>query len=704
MVTPEASLSTVPASAAQRRQAFGAIALSALIFVALAPFAKVAQPPHQGFIPTYQSVLIAADVMTALILYSQYHALRLPSLFVLATGYLFTAFAATLHMLTFPGLFSPNGLFGARAQTTAWMYMFWHAGFPLFVIGYAWLKDREELEPATVSASVTAMIVGAGAVFGVAGAFLLLATAGHDSLPAIMNGSRYTQAMIIVITSVWVLSLVAMAAVWLKPKRTILDLWLMVVMGAWLCDIALSAMLNGGRFDLGFYFGRLYGLLAAGLVLGVLLLEHARLLGRLARSHDALRAEQEGLAAANGELQAAREAAVAADRAKDVFLATMSHEIRTPMNGVLGLLELLSLTELRAEQRSQVDTIRESAQSLLRIIDDLLDFSKIEAGRLEVFPEAASVPRIVSLVAEGFRGAASAKKLVLEYRVDKQISPALWVDGLRLRQILNNLLSNAIKFTEDGKVTVSAELIARQDDEELVRFDVRDTGIGIRAEDQEKLFQPFTQVARDTNRRFGGTGLGLSICRRLAEMMGGEIRLQSAVGEGTTVSLILRMKRVAAEPAAPPAQPALAGGVVRRTCPSVEDAERDGCLVLAADDHPINRMVLQRQLANIGYASEAAENGREALELWRTGRFALLVTDCHMPELDGYQLTRAIREEEVLGGKGHVPIIAFTANAMAGEAEQCYAAGMDDYLEKPVQIAELAAKLNVWLPLKATSG
>ena len=701
----ETSLSTVEATPRQRRQAYGAILVSALVFAAMVPFAKVALAPYFAFIPVYQSALVAADLLTAIVLFSQFHALRSRSLFVLASGYLFTAFAATLHMLTFPGLFGPTGLFGARQQTTAWMYMFWHGGFPLFVVVYAWLRDREEVEPATVSSSITAMVVGAGAAFALAGAFLLVSTAGHDALPAIMKGNRYTPAMVAVVTSVWVMSLVAVLALWRKPKHTVLDLWLLVVMCAWLFDIALSAVLNGGRYDLGFYAGRIYGLIAASAVLVALLLEHGRLLGRLARSYERQREEQAELSAANRELEAARQAAVAADRAKDVFLATMSHEIRTPMNGVLGLLELLAIAELRPEQRTQVNIIRESAQSLLRIIDDLLDFSKIEAGRLEVFPEATSITRVVTLVAEGFRGAASSKKLVLDIQIDPRIAPSLWVDGLRLRQILNNLVSNAIKFTENGKVSLTAELLAREGDQDVVLFEIRDTGIGIRPEDQEKLFQPFTQVAASTSRKFGGTGLGLSICRRLAGMMGGEIRLKSAVGSGTTVSLQLRMERAAAPPAEPAALVEKAGSAApafaRRPCPDIAQAEREGTLVLAVDDHPINRMVLQRQLASIGYASEVAEHGREALELWRSGRYGLVVTDCHMPELDGYALTRAIRAEETARKLPRVPIIAFTANAMAGEAETCLAAGMDDYLAKPVQLAELAAKVDAWLPLRA---
>ena len=673
----EGPLSALSASPSQRRLAYGVVVVSTLVFAALVPFAKTPLPPQPAFIPSYQSALVALDLMTSVVLFAQFHALRSRALFALACGYLFTAFAAFAHMLTFPGLFAAGGLFGSRAQSTAWLYMFWHGGFPLFVLAYAWMRDREAV-PASWKSTAYAVVAATGCVFAVTALCLLWVTAGHESLPPIMDGNHYTPAMIGVVTGVWLLSLIALVVVWRKPQRTLLDLWLLVVMCAWLFDIALAAVLNAGRFDLGFYAGRVYGLIAASVVLIVVLVEHGRVSGRLARAH---------------------EAAVTADRAKDVFLATMSHEIRTPMNGVLGLLELLSLSDLKPEQSAQVDTVRESAHSLLRIIDDLLDFSKIEAGKLDLYPESTSVARVVSLVAESFQGTASSKKLLLEGRVDPRIPHHLWVDGLRLRQILNNLVSNALKFTDHGKVTVSAVLVDNEGDYAVVRFEVSDTGIGIKPEDQERLFQPFMQAAAWTTRRYGGTGLGLSICRRLATMMGGDIELKSEPGRGSTFALRLRLKRVEAETPepAPVARPMRIAS--KREAPNVATAEREGKLVLVADDHPINRMVLQRQLASIGYASEAAEDGRQALEMWRTGRFAMIFSDCHMPELDGYQLTQAIRQEERVRG-WRTPIIAFTANAMAGEAEQCIAAGMDDYLAKPVQISELAAKVETWLPLR----
>ena len=408
-------------------------------------------------------------------------------------------------------------------------------------------------------------------------------------------------------------------------------------------------------------------------------------------------------------LAEAKETAVQANRAKSSFLATMSHEIRTPMNGVLGMLELLSLTRLDAEQRATLNTARESARSLLGIIDDILDVSKIEAGRLELRPEPSSVADAVESVYLVYSVAASAKSLLLMRTVDPRLSPALVVDPLRLRQILNNFTSNALKFTVEGHVEIRAELVERRGDRETVRFAVSDTGIGVSPENQRKLFQPFVQAEADTTRRFGGTGLGLAICRRLAEMMDGTVEMQSEVGKGTTMTFTVSL------PIGDPALVRRAGpgsgqsSTVamlrsRRASPPVAQAEAEGTLALVVDDHPTNRSLLERQLRALGYAVESAENGVQALEAWRTGRFGIVVTDCHMPEMDGYDLTRAIRADESArpAPARRTPVIACTANALAGEAEVCFAAGMDDYLAKPVEMMALAQALDRWLPLPGT--
>src|SRR6185295_4598280 len=352
------------------------------------------------------------------------------------------------------------------------------------------------------------------------------------------------------------------------------------------------------------------------------------------------------------DLHAAKDAAEAASRAKSAFLATISHEIRTPMNAILGLLELLSYSRLDEEQRETVGLLRGSSSSLLRLIDDILDFSKIEAGKLEIRSEPTRLRDVVDEVAQIFAGVASAKGLTLRSDTAPDVPEHVLVDGLRLRQVLSNFLSNAIKFTEHGITRLDVRRAPQRDKPDLVRFAVTDSGIGIDAQTIAGLCEPFVQGDTRTSRRYAGTGLGLAICRRLADLMAGRLDIDSSPGKGTTVSISLPLPVAAPVPQQRKINPTethpdVASLLAR--APLIESAAHAAPQsILVVDDHPTNRRLLVRQLAYLGYTADAAANGLEALDRFteRSGsdtRYALVITDCQMPEMDGYELARRIR-------------------------------------------------------------
>ena len=414
----------------------------------------------------------------------------------------------------------------------------------------------------------------------------------------------------------------------------------------------------------------------------------------------------EGLVASRTtELQRAVDAANVASRAKSEFLTTMSHEIRTPMNGVIGLLDVLEHSAASVEQTHLIEIMRESATTLLRLIDDILDFSKIESGNLEIDIGPVSIRELIARVADIMQPVAKRKAVKLTTRVADDVPEVVSSDALRLQQILFNLVSNAVKFSAGLERTGRVEIRADKADAGMIRFAVTDNGIGMSPDVFEKIFQPFSQAESSTTRRFGGTGLGLSISSRLVQMLEGSIDVRSLPGRGTRFVVTLPLTAISA----PAADPAPAGGAnvlsaaaplpppPSRPSPSASSAGHSpAAQILVAEDNDINRRVIEHQLALLGLHCVVAENGREALLHWREGRHALVLTDLHMPEMDGYELTARIRGEEPPGQR--TPIIAVTANALRGEAQRCIDAGMDDFITKPVQVAVLQRVLARWLP------
>ena len=387
----------------------------------------------------------------------------------------------------------------------------------------------------------------------------------------------------------------------------------------------------------------------------------------------------------------------AANSAKSMFLAAMSHEIRTPLIGVLGMLEVLGRSRFDAEQRRQFNIVQRSAHSLLDIIGDILDYSKIEAGKMELEPETLSIRDLVAQVVGNFSASAESRGLRLTQVIGASVARAHVGDGVRLAQVLRNFVSNGIKFTEKGSVTVAVQVLEDAADAQLLSFTVSDTGIGMTPDQVARIFQPFTQADAGTARRFGGTGLGLAICSRLARLMAGNVRLESEPGQGSVVTLEVRMPRGEPQNIAAAAR-AEEVPVATRPKPSREQAEREGSLLLLAEDHPVNREVVAGQLNLAGFFVDTAEDGARALERFGAASYALVLTDLHMPGLDGYQLTAAIRDLETARGQPRTPIVALTADVVREHVERCLAAGMDDYLLKPVTIRQLVEKLHRWLP------
>jgi signal transduction histidine kinase/DNA-binding response OmpR family regulator len=656
-----------------------AMVISTVIFVLLLPFAKIQLSAVPAFIAGYQSALIIVDLITAALLFAQFNILGMRALLPLAIAYLFSACMAIVHALSFPGLFSPTGLLSATPQTTAWMYMFWHAGFPILVMMYVRLKRSAPVDKQSNFRGFLGVLLSTIFVLTTVIGFTWLTTLGASSLPQIMQENRYTASMLVVVTSVCILSVFAFIALWRARPHTILDIWLMVVSCTWVYDIGLAAVFNHGRYDVGFYSGRVYGLLAATIVLIIFLIENTQLYAKLIVSHERDIETNIGLKNLYKKTQEL-------DQLKTNFFANMSHEIRTPMNAILGLTYLLKRHDPTPEQDEKLDKIAVASRHLLSIINDILDFSKIESGKFllekATFPASAVLDHTRSLLED----AALAKGLTIEVEYN---DVPVWLigDQTRLRQALLNYASNSIKFTTQGKIVLRGRLLEDYGDEVLVRFEVTDTGIGIAEDKISELFQAFKQVDSSTTRKYGGTGLGLAITQRLANLMGGHVGVESKVGKGSTFWFTARLGKGASIDS-----------------PKMDDAElalkgkHAGASILLVEDDPINQEVAKTLLVDAGLRVDIAANGQEAVDKVTANPYDLVLMDLQMPIMDGIEATKIIRQ---MPDKSSLPILALTANIFEEYRRKCSDAGMNDFVGKPVEPMALFATILKWLPESA---
>jgi len=666
-----AFLSTEAAGPGEKKLVWGVVAVSALVFAAAVPFARIPLARVPAFIPTYESALMITDFVTALLLYGQFAVLRWPAILVLAGGYLFNAMMAVAHALTFPGLFAETGLLGAGVQSTAWLYMFWHAGFPAAVIIFAARKSDNPLR--TRGKAIVVIAYSVLAVLGLVGGLTVLATAGEGLLPPIMEGNHYTAAMTVVVGGVWLLCPIAIGVLWRRRAPTVLDLWLVAVMCAWLFDVGLSAVFNAGRFDLGFYAGRIYGLLATSVLLCVLLLEmnwlHGKLAGALALAD-----------ARNGELVRSREEFARLQRIEAVgqLVGGVAHDFNNLLTVIIGNLDLtLRGSDLSPRNRRLLNAAFKASRHGEEITQQLLTFARKQVLR----PEVVNPNELITNL-ETFFARATGERVTVVMRLD----PAQWptrVDRTQFETALLNLVVNARDAIDgEGRVVIETRNVVLHSRSfpdlpagDYVLVSVSDAGRGMTPEVAARAFEPFF-----TTKEVGkGSGLGLSQVYGFVHGAAGKVEIDTKPAEGTSVRLYLPKSSENPVPAAPLVLP-----------PIRPTGGREAVLVV--EDDPDVRDVVVSGLLDLEYRVKTAADAQEALAILRADPgIDVLLSDVVMPGgMNGVQL--AAEAQRIRADIKVLLTSGYSAAALSREH------GLPETLEvlhKPYRRDEIANKLRL---------
>jgi len=516
-------LSTLTAARRHRAKAVGVVLVLSALFVGTAPFAKQPLPAVWGFIPMYQAALVTIELITAVMLFGQFRYLGSASLLVLASGYLFSASMAVAHAISFPGLFSDIGWISPGAQTTAWLYFAWHAGFPLFLIAYSRLGDRRADSTFAEGRRRPAIVLASLGVVTLAAALGWLTFGYADALPIIMQGNSDGSAKVVVATATWVLSLLALIVLWTQHRHTVLDIWCMVVAVVWIFEIALAAVLNGARFDLGFYAGRVYGLLAGSFVLCVLLIEHSRLFAQLVAANGRERSERAAAEEKSLELSAL-------NRELDAFTFSVSHDLRAPLraiNGYSAILDADHAPKLDDEGRRMLGAVRKASMRMDQMIEGLLHLARLGRAPLQTRP--TNLDRIVQERVEELRQGVPGRT------PDIKIGAlgTVLADETLLQNVLDNLIGNALKYTRDApQPTIEIGRLGAPVEHGEAVFFVRDNGAGFDMNYADKLFGVFQRL--HSPQQFEGHGIGLAIVQRVISRHGGRVWAQSRPGAGAT--------------------------------------------------------------------------------------------------------------------------------------------------------------------------